>query len=314
MRYRLLIAALITGCLIFPRIEASGGEYDSTDCLALSNFRFDKYGYDLGLSSYLSNEEKSNKSPGLAISISWGTRKCESELSKLNVAQFDVQLSISNYSRSELLPETTKRILSYELATYEYYFRLPAIKPGKYYVEVLVRDLTYSRSPFFNLLEEYDFSVEATPTPTPTPTPTKPISSFRSLYKDKSVWIVGYSAKMYSCWSSQVKALKLQVKVGGKWITKSSAKFGKDPSLCSGKSPWVAKYSWTVDEYGEVPRPGSRSRNLMVREYAIGQKNVSIVSREVYASNSDRIQDGIDAINDVFDLIMTKDDSLSLSI
>ena len=161
MRYRLLIAALITGCLIFPRIEASGGEYDSADCLTLSNFRFDKYGYDLGLSSYLSNEEKSNKSPGLAISISWGTIKCESDLSKLNVAQFDVQLSISNYSRSELLPETTKRILSYELATYEYYFRLPAIKPGKYYVEVLVRDLTYSRSPFFNLLEEYDFSVEA---------------------------------------------------------------------------------------------------------------------------------------------------------
>jgi hypothetical protein len=275
----------------------------------LSNFRFDKFGYNLDLSPYLSSEEKSNKSPGLAISISWGPRKCESELSKLNVAQFDVQLSISGYSKSELIPETTKRILSSELATYEYYFRLPAIKPGKYYAEVLVRDLTYSRSPYFNLLGESDFSVEATPTkPTPTkpisptPTPTKPISPFRSLYKDKSVWIVGYSAKMYSCWSSQVKALKLQVKVRGKWITKSSAIFGKDPSLCSGKYSWVAKYSWIVDEYGEVPRPGSRSRNLMVREYAAGQKNVSVVSREVYASNSDRIQDGIDAINGEFDL------------
>ena len=102
-----------------------------------------------------------------------GIKKCESELSKLNVAQFDVQLSIWGYSRSELLPETTERILSYELATYEYYFRLPAIKPGKYYAEVLVRDLTYSRSPYFNLLGEYDFSVEATPTPSKSPTPTK---------------------------------------------------------------------------------------------------------------------------------------------
>jgi hypothetical protein len=84
----------------------------------------------------------------------------------------------------------------------------------------------------------------------------------------------------------------------GKWISKTSAKFSKDPTLCSGKYPWVAKYSWAPDEFGELAVKGTRARYILVRELSATNKATSPVSRIIYANNSDRVQDAMDAVDD----------------
>lgn len=85
-----------------------------------------------------------------------------------------------------------------------------------------------------------------------------------------SVWIVGTDVNGYGCWSlSSTKLIPtLQVKIRGKWVTKSKAKLSKKSSLCSDrKYPWVATYNWIVDELGDTPRRGKLSRDIVAREY-----------------------------------------------
>ncbi len=123
------------------------------------------------------------------------------------------------------------------------------------------------------------------------------------------VWIVGYDVNGFSCWSlSSTKRIPmLQVKLANKWITKAKAKLSKNPSLCSDPEyPWVALYNWRVDEFGQNPRPSNSAKDLMARQFI--PKNgkdkaysSAIFVKQVYASNEDRVRDGIKAFQDLIE-------------
>jgi hypothetical protein len=276
--------------------EANAASDTRAECLSTDYVSYYPLGYDPARGKYLSEAERNGLAPAVEVSLNY-RRVCNYFATDLKLEQFRFLLKIKGYRNGTEIP----LLRSVDLSTLgaSLTFSVPGLGQGEYTGTLIVQDISTANSNRREIDLNQIIRVYGS---TPSPTPTKAVSAFRNLYSTDSVWIVGNSAKLYSCWSSQIKALKLQVKVRGKWISKTSAKFGKDLALCSGKYPWAAKYSWSVDEYGEVPRPGSRGRNLMVREFAPGLKSVSSVSRVVYASNSDRIQDGIDAINDELDL------------
>jgi hypothetical protein len=114
-----------------------------------------------------------------------------------------------------------------------------------------------------------------------------------------SVWIVGTDVNGYGCWSlSSSKFIPtLQVKIRGKWITKSKAKLSKNSALCTDPDyPWVAKYRWIVDELGETPHGGNLSRDLLAREYLpkIGSSKAfagAAFVKQVYRNQADLLSD-----------------------
>lgn len=287
----LIIAALIPFGVIS---EANAANYGRAECV--SNYLVSYYplGYDPALGKNLSDSERNGLAPAVEISIDF-RKLCNYLASDLKLQQFKFTLKIKGYRNGSEIPLLKSVDVLPSGASLS--FSTPGIAPGDYNGTLLVQDILTPNSVRRELDLDYLIRVYSL-TPSPTPAARKTTSSFRSLYNTETVWVVGSSAKVYACWSARVGSLKLQVKVRGKWISKTSAKFSKDSSLCSGKFPWVAKYSWSVDEYGDVPRKGSRGRNLMVRQYAKGLKNMSSVSRIVYASNSDRVQDGLDILNE----------------
>ena len=276
--------------------EANAASDTRAECVSTNNFSYYPLGYDPALGKYLSEAERNGLAPAVEVSLSY-RGVCNYFATDLKLEQFRFLLKLKGYRNGAEIP----LLKSVDLSTLgaSLTFSVPGLGQGEYTGTLIVQDISTANSNRRDIDLNQIIRVYGS---TPSPTPTKAVSAFRNLYNTDSVLVVGNSAKLYSCWSSQRKALKLQVKVRGKWISKTSAKFGKDSALCSGKYPWAAKYSWSVDEYGEVPRPGSRGRNLLVREYANGLKNVSPVSRIVYSSNSDRIQDGIDVLDDELDL------------
>lgn len=123
-----------------------------------------------------------------------------------------------------------------------------------------------------------------------------------------SVWIVGTDVNGYGCWSLSSSKLipTLQVKLRGKWVTKSKSKLSKNSALCSDPDyPWVAKYRWVVDELGETPSQGSSSRDLVAREYLpkIGNSTAfagAAFVKQVYRNRTDLLSDYDSTINDLF--------------
>ncbi len=294
-----LLFLLITALLpIGIASEAYATNKARAECVSNNLVSYYPLGYDPALGKYLSDTERDGLAPAVEVSIGF-RRLCNYLVSDLKLQQFKFTLKIRGYRNGIEIP-LLKSVDFLPLGA-SLMFSVPGITPGDYNGTLIVQDILTPNSVRQEIVLDYLIRVDSL-TPSPTPTSVKPTSSFRSFYNTEAVWIVGTPAKVYSCWSAQVKSLKLQVKVRGKWISKTSAKFSKDSSLCSGKFPWVAKYSWSVDEYGDAPRKDSRGRNLMVRQYASGLKNMSSVSRIVYASNSDRIQDGLDVIEDELDL------------
>jgi hypothetical protein len=124
----------------------------------------------------------------------------------------------------------------------------------------------------------------------------------------ESVWIVGTDVNGYGCWSLSSSKLvpTLQVKLRGKWVTKSRARLSKSSALCSDPDyPWVAKYRWIVDELGETPHKGNLSRDLVAREYLpkIGNSKVfagSAFVKQVYRSRADLLSDYESVVTDLF--------------
>jgi hypothetical protein len=121
-----------------------------------------------------------------------------------------------------------------------------------------------------------------------------------------SVWIVGTDVNGYGCWSlpSSKRIPTLQVKVRGKWVTKSKAKLSKKSSLCSDKKyPWVATYHWIVDELGETPHGGNLARDIVAREYLskVGSSPAFAGTpfvKQVYRNNEDLMSDYSSVINE----------------
>jgi hypothetical protein len=124
--------------------------------------------------------------------------------------------------------------------------------------------------------------------------------------RQDTVWIFGTDVNGYGCWSlSTTKQVPtLQVKLNGKWITKAKARLSKDTSKCSDpKYPWVARYRWIVDELGEIPHNGNRSRDIVAREFI--PKTGSYKSfagtpfvKQVYRNQAELEADYSDAIYD----------------
>jgi hypothetical protein len=89
----------------------------------------------------------------------------------------------------------------------------------------------------------------------------------------------------------------LQVKVRGKWVTKTRAKLSKKSSLCADKKyPWVATYHWVVDEVGDTPHGGKLSRDIVAREYLpkIGSSKAFAGTpfvKQVYRNEDDLMSD-----------------------
>ena len=298
MRHSLLFLLLMALLPIGIASEAYATNKARAECVSTVYATYYPLGYDPALGKYLSDTERNGLAPAVEISIGFRSL-CNYLVSDLKLQQFKFTLKIKGYRNGIEIP-LLKSVDFLPLGA-SLSFSVPGIAPGDYTANLLVQDISTPNSGRREI-DLNQFIAVYSLTPSPTPTARKTTSSFRSLYNSETVWVVGSSAKVYACWSARVRSLKLQVKVRGKWISKTSAKFSKNPTLCSGKFPWVAKYSWPVDEYGDVPRKGSRGRNLMVRQYASGLKNMSSVSRIVYASNSDRIQDGLDVIEDELDL------------
>lgn len=293
-----LLFLLITALLSFGiTSEAYATNKARAECISTTLATYYPLGYDPALGKYLSDAERDGLAPAVEISIGFRSL-CNYLVSDLKLQQFKFTLKIKGYRNGIEIP-LLKSVDFLPLGA-SLSFSVPGITPGDYTASLLVQDISTPNSSRQEIDLNQFIGVYSL-TPSPTPTARKTTSSFRSLYNTETVWVVGSSAKVYACWSARVGSLKLQVKVRGKWISKTSAKFSKDSSLCSGKFPWVAKYSWSVDEYGDVPRKGSRGRNLMVRQYTNGLKNMSSVSRIVYASNSDRVQDGLDILNEELD-------------
>jgi hypothetical protein len=123
--------------------------------------------------------------------------------------------------------------------------------------------------------------------------------------REDTVWILGTDVNGYGCWSLSSSKLipTLQVKVNGKWVTKSKAKLSKDRELCSDpKYPWVAKYRWIVDELGETPHGGNSARDIVAREYLPKYGNSKPFAgtpfvKQVYRSESDLWSDYGNALN-----------------
>ena len=296
---RTLIGFLIVGLIPFGiSSKAIAAGNSRADCVNPILASYYPLGYDPQLGKYLSEAERNNLDPAVDIGISY-RGLCNFLPSDIKLQQFKFTLKIDGYRNGVDIPLWK----SFDLYTMgaDLLFRVPGISPGNYTGTLLVQDV--STTGFGRREIKLDQFIKVySSIPSPSIAPAKPTSSFRSLYNTDTVWVVGNTVKIYTCWSTQVKSLKLQVKVRGKWISKVSAKFGKDATLCSGKHPWVAKYSWSVDEYGEIPRTGERSRNLIVREYAAGLKDINAVSRVIYANNADRLQDGLDLLGEDLDL------------
>ena len=290
----LIIAALIPFGVIS---EANAANYGRAECV--SNYLVSYYplGYDPALGKNLSDSERNGLAPAVEISIDF-RKLCNYLASDLKLQQFKFTLKIKDYRNGTEIP-LLKSVDFLPLGA-SLMFSVPGITPGDYNGTLIVQDISTPNSVRQEIALDYLIRVYSL-TPSPTPTSVKPTSSFRSLYNTETVWIVGRSAKVYSCWSARVESLKLQVKVRGKWISKTSAKFSRNASLCSGKYPWVAKYSWVPDEFGKLAVKGTRARYILVRERSATKRSTSPLSVIMYASNSDRIQDGIDVINDLFD-------------
>jgi hypothetical protein len=101
-------------------------------------------------------------------------------------------------------------------------------------------------------------------------TPSFAAEKLTAIDETGSVWVLGTDVSGYGCWSLPSTKLipTLQVKVRGKWVTKTRAKLSKKSSLCADKKyPWVATYHWVVDEVGDTPHGGKLSRDIVAREY-----------------------------------------------
>lgn len=297
MRGRLLF--LLVATLIPFGITSGAFAADKARAECVSNYLVSYYplGYDPALGKNLSDTERNGLAPAVEVSIDF-RKLCNYLASDLKLQQFKFTLKIKGYRNGteiSLLKSVDFLPLGASLM-----FSVPGITPGDYNGTLIVQDISTPNSVRQEIVLNYLIRVYSL-TPSPTPTSVKPTSLFRSLYNTETVWIVGTPAKVDSCWSAQVKSLKLQVKVRGKWISKTSAKFSKDPTLCSGKYPWVAKYSWAPDEFGELAVKETRARYILVRERSATNKATSPVSRIIYASNSDRVQDAMDAVDDLID-------------
>jgi len=299
MMKRTLIVVLMVGLVpIGIHSEAFSANSARGDCVNTILASYFPLGYDPQLGKYLSEAERNNVDPAVDIGITY-RGLCNYTPADLKLQQFKFKLRIDGYRNGLEIP--LWKSLDLDIMGANLMFSVPGILPGNYTGALLVQDVSTPGSARREIKLAQIIRVYS-PSPSPSPAPTKPTSSFRNLYNINTVWIVGSTVKIFSCWSAQVKSLKLQAKVRGKWITKASATFGKDATLCSGENPWVAKYSWSVDEYGEIPRKGERSRNLIVREYASGLKNINLVSRVIYANNEDRLQDGLDLVGNDLNL------------
>ncbi|CAN2245593.1 hypothetical protein MCEMZLE22_01263 [actinobacterium SCGC AAA044-D11] len=295
---------LITG--FFPSVTYASG-VNFADCLSIYDIKYNRLGYDLNRAQYLSDSQKEGRTPAVAITVTWGQKKCGISMESIKINQFKFSLQIPGYREGlELVERETPMNLLSEFPTYEINFDVPQLSPGNYQPKLKIVDQksTFENSVILNLnlfIEVPPLSVPATQSIAPTPEPKNKSSDFRYLKDNKTVWVVGIVQKLYTCWNSKPKSLDLQVKVKGTWLIKASAKISRDKILCTSKYPWVAKYSWVPDEFGEVAKKGSTARYLLVRELFEGRKAGPVISRLVYPSNSDRIQEGLDTINDLLD-------------
>lgn len=287
-----------------------GTQVSAADCISVSNVRFDHLGYNLDLAAYLSESQKTGLDPSVSITISWGSKKCNILPQNIKINQFLFHLQIPGYREGiELsLREAPAELLDFN-PTYQLVFSVPQIKPSQYQPKLRITDKSAITNNVVLLALNYFINVPVTtvtssPTPAPSATakpPIKSISKYQNLGDNQTVWTIGSIEKLYSCWNSKPKSLKLQAKVKGVWLTKASAKISKDQTLCSKKFPWVARYSWAPDEFGDIPKKGSSARYLLVRELVNGTKTSSPISRVIYANNADRIQDGLNAIEGLID-------------
>lgn len=303
-----LFVTVLNSVLPTNAMAASGA-----DCLTVKTIRFDRLGYNLDLAPYLSQEQKANKEPALAVIVNWGDKGCSIDTAALKVEQFNFILRISTYKNNVDVPLEGKptSVLTFDSSkssTFELTFRIPGIQGGRHQPVLFVEDLKNIPFQEVSLTSSYSFDVASTPTPSPTPSPssTPSISAssspYTNLYKQDTAWTVGNKVRVFNCWSGKPKNTKLQVKIKSKWITKVSGKIAVDSQLCGSKTLWATKYVWSIDEFGEIAKSGSSGRYLMVRELVNGTIKTTPISKLVYASNNDRIQDGLNALDDLLGL------------
>lgn len=118
-------------------------------------------------------------------------------------------------------------------------------------------------------------------------------------------WVYGTTVHGFSCWNSGGSRPTLQMKVGGRWLTKAKAiSLSKSSGLC--KSPgyrWAAKYTFTLDELG-APSATSGVYKLQLREIipGSGSRKTTYTQpwvKEVFESEDAQIAAYLDALNEV---------------
>jgi hypothetical protein len=119
-------------------------------------------------------------------------------------------------------------------------------------------------------------------------------------------WTVGRQEVGFSCWSGSTlkDAVVLQVKKSGKWLNKQVGYLMNNSSKCGADYPHGVFFNWVVDETGDTPTD-NRSLGLMARVAFLNpdgsvRASGSPFVREVYNSESDRMADFSDALNELF--------------
>ena len=280
---RALLIIIGSAVILFGITSEAHAAMDArADCVSINSVSFLPLGEDLV--------------PIVEVSISFG-RLCTYSRTDIELPQLKFLLKIEGYRNGIEIPPLKSVDLQSLGASLS--FSVPEITPGNYTGTLLVQDISVSNSSRREIDLNQFIRVSgnaSTSNPSPTPTPNSPLkqnSSFRNLYDLDYVWIVGSTAQVYSCWTSKPKSGGLQVKVGSSWKTKATGKIVKDSKACSTRFPWAIKYQWAVDEFGEIPRANSNSRLIMAREIVNKTIKTSPVSRIIYASNNDRISEGL---------------------
>lgn len=278
--------------------EAYAATDTRADCVSTNTVSYFPLGYDPALGKYLSDVERKGLSPAVEVSISY-RGLCNYQQADIRLQQFKFFLKIKGYRNGIVIPLLKSVDLQSVGASLT--FSVPEITPGNYTGTLMVQDISILNSGTREIDLNQFIRVSgsaSSPTPTPTPSATGKLnSSFRNLYDIDYVWIVGGTAEVYSCWSNKPKSGALQVKVRNYWKTKATGKVVKDSKLCSTGFPWAIKYLWAVDEFGEIPRANSKSRLIMAREVVNKTIITSPVSRIIYASNNDRISEGLSSLD-----------------
>lgn len=105
-----------------------------------------------------------------------------------------------------------------------------------------------------------------------------------------NAWVYGTDIHAFSCWSAGGAKPMLQIRVGGKWVSKTRAfSFVKNSTLCKESGyRFAAKYKYVLDELG-TPTDADGQYKLQVREIIPGTTSRKTVFtppwvKEVYES------------------------------